>query len=88
MEKRNRAPMDCFTACGFRTFHESCEENGNWSLFCPKEVSGFAEGYDKGFEILYTYSEKDGRPRKTVDASMTLHAVLEAQIETGTPYMM
>ena len=64
------------------------EENGLWSLFCPNEAPGLHECYGEEFEALYTRYEKEGKARKTIKAQELWFAVLEAQIETGTPYIL
>jgi ribonucleoside-diphosphate reductase alpha chain len=69
-------------------FMKRVEEDGNWSLFCPNEAPGLAESYGQKFEELYTRYEEEGRARKTVKAQELWFAVLESQIETGTPYML
>jgi ribonucleoside-diphosphate reductase alpha subunit len=69
-------------------FMRRVEENGDWSLFCPKEAPGLAECYGKDFEALYEKYEKEGRARKVVKAQELWFAILEAQVETGTPYML
>merc|ERR1719293_255032 len=40
------------------------------------------------FENLYTRLENDGKGRKTVSAQQLWFRILEAQMETGTPYML
>ncbi|HLG36192.1 MAG TPA: ribonucleoside-diphosphate reductase subunit alpha, partial [Bacteroidia bacterium] len=57
-------------------------------LFCPNEAPGLAECYGYAFETLYEKYEKEGRARKTVKAQELWFAILESQIETGTPYML
>ena len=69
-------------------FMQRVEDNADWSLFCPNEAPGLAECYGEEFEKLYTKYEKEGRARKTVKAQDLWFEVLEAQIETGTPYML
>lgn len=69
-------------------FMRRVEENGDWSLFCPKEAPGLAECYGKDFDALYEKYEKEGRARKSVKAQELWFAILEAQVETGTPYML
>jgi ribonucleoside-diphosphate reductase alpha chain len=69
-------------------FMKRVEENGDWSLFCPNESPGLAECWGKDFERLYEKYEREGRARKTVKAQDLWFAVLESQIETGTPYML
>ncbi|WP_018341965.1 ribonucleoside-diphosphate reductase subunit alpha [Cytophaga aurantiaca] len=69
-------------------FMRRVEDNGDWSLFCPKEAPGLAEVYGKDFDALYEKYEKEGRARKTIKAQELWFAILEAQVETGTPYML
>jgi ribonucleoside-diphosphate reductase alpha subunit len=69
-------------------FMKRVEDNGDWSLFCPHEAPNLAETYGKDFEALYEKYEKEGRARKTIKAQELWFAILEAQVETGTPYML
>ncbi|MFN3403472.1 MAG: ribonucleoside-diphosphate reductase subunit alpha [Cytophagaceae bacterium] len=69
-------------------FMKRVEDNGDWSLFCPNEAPGLAECWGKEFEALYDKYEKEGRQRKTVKAQELWFAIMEAQTETGTPYML
>ncbi|KAJ6588887.1 ribonucleotide reductase alpha subunit [Mycena capillaripes] len=69
-------------------FMKRVEANGDWSLFCPNEAPGLHEVHSEEFEALYEKYEKEGRARKTIPAQKLWYAILEAQIETGTPYML
>lgn len=69
-------------------FMKRCEEDGDWSLFCPNEAPGLHEVWGQEFEDLYHKYEAEGRARKTIKAQQLWFAVLEAQTETGTPYML
>ncbi len=69
-------------------FMKRVEEEGDWSLFCPNEAPGLADCYGAEFENLYTRYENENRQRKTVKARELWSAILESQIETGTPYML
>ncbi len=69
-------------------FMKRVEENGSWSLFCPNEAPGLADCYGEEFENLYQRYELEGKARKTVKAQELWFALLESQIETGTPYML
>ncbi len=69
-------------------FMKRVEDDGLWSLFCPNEAPGLSDCYGEKFEELYTRYEQEGRARKTVKAQELWFAVLESQIETGTPYML
>ena len=69
-------------------FMKRVEENGPWSLFCPNEAKGLSDAYGEEFDALYTRYENEGRARESVKAQDLWFAILEAQIETGTPYML
>jgi ribonucleoside-diphosphate reductase alpha chain len=69
-------------------FMKRVESNGEWSLFCPHEAPGLADCWGEEFEQMYEQYEKEGRARKTVKAQDLWFAILDAQIETGTPYLL
>ncbi|MEP2771118.1 MAG: ribonucleoside-diphosphate reductase subunit alpha [Fulvivirga sp.] len=69
-------------------FMKRVEDNEMWSLFCPNECPGLADAYGEDFERLYLKYEKEEKYRKQVKAQDLWFEVLEAQIETGTPYML
>ncbi len=69
-------------------FMQRVENNEEWSLFCPKEAPGLADCHGGLFEKLYRKYEHEGRARKTVKAQDLWFEILEAQVETGTPYML
>ncbi|KAF7297635.1 Ribonucleoside-diphosphate reductase [Mycena kentingensis (nom. inval.)] len=68
-------------------FMKRVEAGGDWSLFCPNEAPGMQEVYGAEFEALYEKYEKEGRARKTIPAQKLWFAILEAQVETGGPFM-
>jgi ribonucleoside-diphosphate reductase alpha chain len=69
-------------------FMERVEANEDWSLFCPHEAPGLADCFGAEFVALYTKYEKEGRARKVIKAQDLWFAVLDAQVETGTPYLL
>lgn len=73
-------------------FMERVESDGDWSLFSPDEVPGLVDAYDnpddKKFTKLYEKYESEGRAIKVMKARDLWEKVLDAQIETGTPYML
>ncbi len=69
-------------------FMKRIENNDVWSLFCPNEAPGLADCYGDEFERLYEKYEKEGKFRKQIKAQDLWFEILEAQIETGTPYML
>jgi ribonucleoside-diphosphate reductase alpha chain len=69
-------------------FMKRVEDNGEWSLFCPNEAPGLSECWGEEFEKLYTKYETEGKARRTIKAQDLWFAIMESQIETGTPYML
>jgi ribonucleoside-diphosphate reductase subunit M1 len=69
-------------------FMKRVEKNGDWTLMCPNECPGLADCYGDEFEALYEKYEREGRGRKTIKAQKLWYAVLEAQTETGNPFML
>lgn len=69
-------------------FMRRVEKNEMWSLMCPHECPGLHDVYGEEFEKLYTKYEEEKRYRRQVQAQQLWYAVLESQIETGTPYML
>ena len=87
-KEENRA-RDLFFAMWISDlFMERVEQDGEWSLFCPNEAPGLDECYGDKFRALYAQYEAEGRARKTIKAQELWFAILESQIETGTPYML
>ncbi|PBP17003.1 ribonucleotide reductase large subunit [Diplocarpon rosae] len=69
-------------------FMKRVEKNGEWTLMCPNECPGLADVYGDEFEALYESYEKDGKGRKTIKAQKLWYSILEAQTETGNPFML
>ena len=69
-------------------FMKRVEADGEWSLFCPNEAQNLHTTHGAEFDALYTKYEQEGRAKKTIQARELWNAVLESQIETGTPYVL
>ena len=69
-------------------FMKRVEQNEEWSLFCPNEAKGLSEVWGEEFEALYKRYEDEGRARKKIKAQDLWLAILESQVETGTPYIL
>lgn len=69
-------------------FMKRVAADGNWSLMCPHECPGLDDCWGPDFEQRYETYEREGRARKQVRARDLWDAILEAQLETGTPYML
>lgn len=69
-------------------FMKRVQENSTWTLFCPNEAPGLADCWGEEFEELYMKYEQEGKAKKVVQAQKLWFSILEAQIETGNPYML
>ncbi|KAK9431000.1 ribonucleotide reductase [Lipomyces doorenjongii] len=69
-------------------FMQRVEANGDWSLFCPSEAPGLADVWGEEFVALYERYEKEGRAKKVIKAQKLWYSILEAQTETGNPFML
>merc|ERR1719370_1490960 len=69
-------------------FMKRVESNGDWTLMCPHECPGLQDNWGNKFEELYEQYEREGKGRKTIKAQKLWYAIVESQIETGTPYML
>jgi len=68
-------------------FMKRVEKNENWTLMCPRECPGLDDVHSEEFDKLYTSYEAAGKGRKTMPAQKLWQMVLDAQIQTGTPYL-
>jgi ribonucleotide reductase alpha subunit len=69
-------------------FMKRVKEFGMWSLMCPHECPGLSDCWGEEFEALYTRYEAEGKFQRQVKAHDVWAAIIESQIETGTPYML
>lgn len=69
-------------------FMERVEKNEDWTFFSPSEAPGLSDVYGDEFKELYTKYEREGRGRRTIKAQKLWYSILEAQTETGTPFML
>ena len=69
-------------------FMERVKNDGQWSLFCPDSAPGLADVHGDDFDSLYTAYEAEGKAKKTMQARELWYKVLDAQMETGTPYLL
>ncbi len=68
-------------------FMERMESDQMWSLMCPNECPGLADCWGDEFKKLYESYEAAGKFRRQVSARKLWQMVLDAQIQTGTPYL-
>jgi ribonucleoside-diphosphate reductase alpha subunit len=69
-------------------FMECVKDNAKWHLFCPNECPGLSDVYGDNFKILYEKYVTEGKSRKIVNARDLWFKILDAQMETGTPYLL
>jgi len=69
-------------------FMERVKDNGKWSLFCPHECPGLADVYGDEFKELYMKYEAQPTNTRVVNARELWFKILDAQMETGTPYLL
>lgn len=69
-------------------FMKRVEKNEDWCLMCPHDSPGLADCWGDEFEALYEKYEKEKRYVRKVNAQTLWMAIIEAQVETGTPYML
>jgi ribonucleoside-diphosphate reductase alpha subunit len=69
-------------------FMERVRDNSKWHLFCPHECPGLSDVYGDKFKTLYEKYESEGKARKIVNARDLWFKILDAQMETGTPYLL
>ena len=67
---------------------ERIKTNGDWTLMCPDECPGLSDVYGDEFKELYCRYESEGKGRKTMSARDLWFQILDAQMETGTPYLL
>jgi ribonucleoside-diphosphate reductase alpha chain len=68
-------------------FMQRVEEDADWTLMCPHECPGLADVHSIAFNDLYMKYERSGKGRRTISAKKLWQMVLDAQIQTGTPYL-
>jgi ribonucleotide reductase alpha subunit len=69
-------------------FMERVEHDGMWSLMCPHQCPGLSECHGQAFKDLYEQYEREGRFIRQMKAREVWSAILDSQIETGTPYLL
>jgi ribonucleoside-diphosphate reductase alpha subunit len=67
---------------------ERVEEDADWTLMSEHECPGLSDTYGKEFVDLYTKYENEMPELKRIKARALMSKIIEAQIETGQPYML
>ena len=69
-------------------FMQAVKTDSDWHLMCPDICPGLAEAYGEDFNKLYNYYIDQGRFKKKIKARELWFKILDAQMETGTPYLL
>ena len=64
------------------------KNNDKWSLFCPSHCPDLADLYGDVYKEKYEKYEEEGKAVKTIQARTLWLKILDAQMETGTPYLL
>lgn len=68
-------------------FMHRVETDQQWSTFCPDECPGLQDVHGDAYTELYEQYESEGKARATFPARKLWFAILDSQMETGTPYI-
>jgi ribonucleoside-diphosphate reductase alpha chain len=69
-------------------FMQRVEQDGVWCLMSPDECPGLSDCHGDEFNRLYNIYERDHMYVKEVPAKKLWQMILDAQIQTGTPYLL
>ena len=69
-------------------FMKRVEDDGDWTLMSEHECPGLSDAYGDEFVKLYEKYEKEFPQLETIKARDLMSKIIEAQIETGQPYML
>lgn len=71
-------------------FMRRVADDGPWTLFCPARAPGLGDVWGEAFDALYARyeAEREQRGGTAMRARDLFSAILAAQVETGTPYML
>jgi ribonucleoside-diphosphate reductase alpha chain len=69
-------------------FMERVIGNKIWSLFCPDKCPGLSDCYGEKYNKLYLNYENQKLYNKQINARDLWIKILDAQMETGTPYIL
>jgi len=69
-------------------FMERVKAGEMWSLFCPDSAPGLSDCHNDEFRRLYQQYEDEKQYIRQVNARDLWIKILDAQMETGTPYIL
>ena len=69
-------------------FMQRVEQDGMWCLMSPDECPGLSDCHGDEFNRLYNIYERDRKYVKEVSAKKLWQMIVDAQIQTGGPYLL
>jgi ribonucleotide reductase alpha subunit len=69
-------------------FMQRVEQDGMWCLMSPDECPGLSDCHGDDFNRLYNKYERDRKYVKEVSAKKLWQMIVDAQIQTGGPYLL
>ena len=69
-------------------FMQRVEQDGYWSMFSPDTCPGLSDCWGDDFNELYCGYERKNLALKEIPAKKLWQMILDAQIQTGTPYLL
>ena len=69
-------------------FMKRVEEDGVWCLMTPDQCPGLSDSWGDNFNSLYTKYEREHKYVKEISAKKLWQMIVDAQIQTGTPYLL
>jgi ribonucleoside-diphosphate reductase alpha chain len=69
-------------------FMQRVEQDGVWCLMTPDECPGLSDSWGDEFKSLYLMYERQNKYVKQMSAKKLWQMIVDAQIQTGTPYLL
>ena len=69
-------------------FMQRVKAGSDWSVICPSQCPKLQDAIGDEYKLLYEECERQDQVLRKLKARDVWFAILDAQIETGTPYMM
>jgi ribonucleoside-diphosphate reductase alpha chain len=69
-------------------FMERVEKDEMWSLMSPDQCPGLSDTWGVEFCIMYSKYEAEGKFMRQIPAKKLWQMIVDAQIQTGTPYLL
>jgi ribonucleoside-diphosphate reductase alpha chain len=69
-------------------FMQRVEQDGHWSMFSPDTCPGLSDCWGDEFTELYCRYERKNLAMKEMPAKKLWQMIVDAQIQTGTPYLL